>query len=327
LNPSSKTAMNSLNNYKRAEDAALTKQLEWYQSNRHTLLVHHDHFLLHNIDMPTLHTMPSGQKWEWIWHLTVAKLANTQELTLMITNQHSLFRYMIPVNAPPTANPGTHLPRGKPNNPKQQGEKTPNWWEHNTNNITHIPQTTDNPLLQENVVEGADVEDGIAAPGGTSGVARSDTPGRVFPHLPRQWRNSQVLHQSPKQMGPHPNDFSSIYLSFAKLWCENYEETYWEGIYSLPVSSTKRYFKMQFVCSPSGNRMVLSAQNKPQHTPVPQWYQYYCAITLAHLLLPVTVIRRLPFTLLFLTSFLLAFFWPKLTTFILDLMHLTLHMM
>jgi hypothetical protein len=39
------------------------------------------------------------------------------------------------------------------------------------------------------------------------------------------------------------------------------------------------------------------------------------------------VIRRLPFTLLFLTSFLLAFFWPKLTTFILDLMHLTLHMM
>jgi hypothetical protein len=38
------------NNYERAEDAALTEQLEWYQSNRHTLLAHHDHFLLHNID-------------------------------------------------------------------------------------------------------------------------------------------------------------------------------------------------------------------------------------------------------------------------------------
>jgi len=63
------------------------------------------------------------------------------------------------VNAPPTANPGTHFPREKTNKPKQQGGKTPNRREHNTNNITHIPQTTDNPLPQENVAEGADVED------------------------------------------------------------------------------------------------------------------------------------------------------------------------
>jgi hypothetical protein len=60
---------------------------------------------------------------------------------------------------------------------------------------------------------------------------------------------------------------------------------------------------------------------------VAQWYQYYCVITLAHFLLPVTVILRLPFTLLFLMSFLLAFFWPKLTTSVLGLMHLTLPMM
>jgi len=79
------------NNYKRAEDAALAKQLEWYQSNQHTLVAHHDHFFLHNIDTSTLHTMPSRQKREWIQHLTAAKLANTQELTLMKTNQHSLF--------------------------------------------------------------------------------------------------------------------------------------------------------------------------------------------------------------------------------------------
>jgi hypothetical protein len=39
------------------------------------------------------------------------------------------------------------------------------------------------------------------------------------------------------------------------------------------------------------------------------------------------VIRRLPFTLLFLTSFLMAFFQPKLTTSVLGLMHLTLLMM
>ena len=172
------------NNYERTEDAALTEQLVWYQSNRYTLIAHHDHFLLHNIDMPTLHTMPSRQKQEWIRHLAAAKLANTQELTLKKTNQHSLFRYMKPVNAPSTANPGTHLPREKPNNPKQQGGKPPNWQEHNTNNITHILQTTDTPPPQENAVEGANTEDGSAATGGTSVLARSDTPGRVFPHLP-----------------------------------------------------------------------------------------------------------------------------------------------
>jgi hypothetical protein len=110
------------------------------------------------------------------------------------------------VNAPPTANPGTHFPREKPNKLKHQGGKTPNRREHNTNNITHIPQTTYNPLPQENVAEGADVEDGIAATGGTSGLARSDTPGWVFPHLPQQWRNIEVLHQSPKHTCPHPKD-------------------------------------------------------------------------------------------------------------------------
>ena len=56
--------------------------------------------------------MPSRQKREWIRHLTAAKLANTQELTLMKTNQHSLFRYMIPINAPPTANQG-HISQGE----------------------------------------------------------------------------------------------------------------------------------------------------------------------------------------------------------------------
>jgi hypothetical protein len=187
------------------EDAALTEQLEWYQSNQDTLLAHHDHFLLHNINTTMLHTMPPRQKRELLRHLMAAKLANTQELTLLKTNQHSLFRYMIPVNAPPTANPGTHLPRETPNNPKQECGKTPNWLEHNLNNITHIPQTTVNPL-PHGVAEGTNIEDVIAATGGTSGVARSDTPQRVFPHLPRQRRNSQVLHQSPKRTGPHPKD-------------------------------------------------------------------------------------------------------------------------
>ena len=120
---------------------------------------------------------------------------------------------------------------------------------------------------------------------------------------------------------------SSIYSSFAKLWCENYGKTQWEGKYPLPVSSTKRYFKMQSAQGPSVYCMVPSAQYKPKHTPVAQWYQYYCVITMAHLLLPVTVIWHLPFTVLFLTSFLLAFFRPQLTTSVLGLMHLTLPMM
>ena len=98
------------NNYKRAEDAALTEQLVWYQSNRHTLLAHHDHFLLHNINMPMLYTMPSRQKREWIRHLTAAKLANTQELSLKKSNQHSLFRYMKPVNVTPLAQTTENLP-------------------------------------------------------------------------------------------------------------------------------------------------------------------------------------------------------------------------
>jgi len=193
------------NNYERAKDAALTEQLEWYQSNPHTLLAHHDHFLLHNINTAILHTMPSRQNREWIRHLTAAKLANTQELTLLKTNQHSIFRYMIPVNAPPTANPWTLFPKEKPNNPKQQGGKTPNRQEHNPNNITHIPQTADNPLPHD-ATEGTNAEDGITATGWTIGVARCDTPGRVFPHLPQQRRNSRVLHQSPKRTDPHPKD-------------------------------------------------------------------------------------------------------------------------
>jgi hypothetical protein len=54
--------------------------------------------------------MSSRHKREWIRHLTTAKIANTQELALKKTNQHSLFRYMKPVNARPTANPGTKPP-------------------------------------------------------------------------------------------------------------------------------------------------------------------------------------------------------------------------
>ena len=94
-----------------------------------------------------LHTMPSRQKREWIRHLTAAKLANTQELTLLKTNQHSLFQYMIPVNAPPTATPGALLPRenqttqnnktGKP----QTGGNTTQTRSHTSHKqqITHTP--------------------------------------------------------------------------------------------------------------------------------------------------------------------------------------------
>ena len=53
-------------------------------------------------------------------------------------------------------------------------------------------------------------------------------------------------------------------MSFAKLWCENYGETQWERKYPLPVSSTKRYFKMQSVHGTSIYCMMLSAQYKPQ---------------------------------------------------------------
>jgi hypothetical protein len=77
--------------------------------------------------------------------------------------------------------------------------------EHNPNKITHIPQTTDNPL-PHNAAEGTNVDDGATATGGMSGMVRSDTPGRVFLHLSQQQGNSQVLHQSPKHTCPHSKD-------------------------------------------------------------------------------------------------------------------------
>ena len=125
------------NNYETAENAALTEQLMWYQYNRHTLLAHHDHALLHNIDMATLHTMPSRHKREWIRHLTVAKLANTQELALKKTNQHSLFRYMKPVNAQPTTNPGTQPPQEKPD-PPPRGRPSKLKVSHSTNSHDRV---------------------------------------------------------------------------------------------------------------------------------------------------------------------------------------------
>jgi hypothetical protein len=128
--------------------------------------------------------------------------------------------------------------------------------------------------------------------------------------------------------------FLSICLSFTKLWCEN-KEISWERKRSTPCIFNEKILRATVRPSTIGYNtkcvQVRISQSwpayKPQHTPVTQWYQNYCVITLVHFLLPVTVMRRLPFTLLFLTSFLLAFFWPKLTTSVLGLIHLTLPMM
>ena len=203
-------------NYERAEDAAVTKKLEWYKSNRHTLLAHHDHFLLHNINTTILHTMPPRQKREWIRHLTAAKLANTQELTLLKTNQRSLFRYMIPVNAPPTANPGTQPPRGEPNLPPEgrkegrtNGQTTQNYARTDArmdgladdlieNNSTNIIQP-DTQQPHDNGTTGTKRSDGKTTSGGSSGYARRVLPRRILLHLPRKGRiRNEVLGHPPK---------------------------------------------------------------------------------------------------------------------------------
>jgi len=120
---------------------------------------------------------------------------------------------------------------------------------------------------------------------------------------------------------------SSIYSSFAKLWCKN-KDISWERKRSAPCIFNEKILQATVRTSTERYHIWKSwPAFKPQHTPVTQWWKYYCVITLAHFLLPVTVIRRLPFTLLFLTSFLLAFFRPKLTTSVLGLMHLTLPIM
>jgi hypothetical protein len=160
----------------------------------------------------------------------------------------------------------------------------------------------------------------------------------------------------------HLTCFSSIYLSFVKLWCENTKKitgTENSILHTSSVSSSKRYIKMQSACRPKGhllasfppvghllkivkghllasfppeghlltNHLTPHTLYKPQHTPVVQWYQYYCARILAQLFLPVTAIWRLPFALLFLTSFLLGFLGPRLITSALGLIYLTLPMM
>jgi hypothetical protein len=230
------------NNYKRAEDAALTEQLEWYQSNRHTLLAHHDHFLLHNIDTATLHTMPSMQKREWIRHLTVAKVANTQELTLMKTNQDSFFRCMIPVNAPSTATLGALLPREKPTNPTQQGGKTPNWREHNLNKTTHIPQTTDNQRPQENGTTSAKRSDRKTTPRTPCGYRWRVLPRRILLHLPqKRGTTNQVLGHPPKHRVhnlPHTrkrvpcwSDLQSDKTPARRQW--QIQGTPWQPVHSL----------------------------------------------------------------------------------------------
>ncbi len=112
--------------------------------------------------------------------LTVAKLANTQELTLLKTNQHSLLRYMISVNAPPTTTPGALPPREKPTNPTQQGGK------HNLNKTTHIPQTTDNQQPQDNGTMSAKRSDGKTTPGTPCGYARHVLPRRILLRLPQK---------------------------------------------------------------------------------------------------------------------------------------------
>ena len=147
-----------------------------------------------------LHTMPSRQKREWIRHLITAKSAYTQDLKLMKTNQHSLFQYMTPVNAPHAANLATHLPGEKSNTPQRQGQKNPNWWEHTADNSTNSPQTTDNPHHQDNArVDGT-------ATKWTRGMVRCVTAGRVLTHLPQQRRNPHAPNKPTKHPGtdlPH----------------------------------------------------------------------------------------------------------------------------
>jgi len=192
------------NNYETAKNAALTEQLMWYQYNRHTLLAHHDHALLHNIDMATLHTMPSRHKREWIRHLTVAKLANIQELALKKTNQHSLFRYMKPVNAQPTPNPWTQPPREEPYPPpKGRTDGRADGWtdgqttrnnsqteartdrltdDSTTNNSTNTIQP-DTQQPHDNTT-GTKRSDDKTTPGALSGLARRVIPRRIRLHLP-----------------------------------------------------------------------------------------------------------------------------------------------
>lgn len=126
----------------------------------------------------------------------------------------------------------------------------------------------------------------------------------------------------------------SIYSSISKLRREKtgklaYKYTFGKRSYS-PPSSMQRYFKKQSGRGPSINCPVLTCYLKVINPDTLLWYNGTSTIVLepwwGTCCWPVTVIRRLPFTLLFLMNYYLVF-RQRLITSALGLMHLTLPMM
>ena len=143
-------------------------------------------------------------------------MANTQELTLMKTNQRSLFRYMKPVNAAPIPNPGTQPPWGEPDFPPEgrtagqtDGQTTQNYaqtnkrmhgWtddliENKSTNIIH----SDTQQPHDNGMTDTKRLDGKTTPGSLRGYARRVLSRRILLHLPRKrGTTNQVLGHPPK---------------------------------------------------------------------------------------------------------------------------------
>jgi len=147
-------------------------------------------------------------------------MANTQELNLMKTNQHSLFRYMKPVNAAPIPTPGTQPLWGEPDLPPEgstdgqtDGQTTKNYArtdaqkdgrtndliENNSANI--IQPDTQRP--HDNGTTGTKRSDGKTTPGGSSGYARRVLPRRILLHLPRKGGTTKKMLGHPSKLKVH----------------------------------------------------------------------------------------------------------------------------
>ncbi len=97
---------NTANLYAQEGNTKLAKRITWYCKNWHQLLEHHETHLTDNIDLSTLHTMPTNQKQEWVCHFEIVKDAYDKEQFLV--KQKSFLEYMTPRLKPTQPTPWKH---------------------------------------------------------------------------------------------------------------------------------------------------------------------------------------------------------------------------
>ena len=102
------------------KNSKLAERITWYCENQHQLLNHHDMHLTDNINLLTLHTMPTDQKQEWVHNFEIEK--DTYDKEPLLVKQKSILEYMIqrpkPTQPTPRKHNATNLHRTTLRHPK-----------------------------------------------------------------------------------------------------------------------------------------------------------------------------------------------------------------